>query len=93
MARKNIGLLYNSSLGQQNDFTTLRVLGRTGLGSARFARAGEGGAGGPGPDRFGSGLGGQGPWAGPAWFLKNHDSDGDVNVMLLRNMTVIRMLI
>ena len=25
--------------------------------------------------------------------LKNHDSDGDVNIILLRNMTVIRMLI
>ena len=27
-----------------------------------------GGAKGPGPDRLGFGLGGQGSWAGPAWF-------------------------
>ena len=75
-------------------------------GPARFWL---GGAKGPGPDRLGfrpfrpglgggegGGEGGQGSWAGPAWFfytLKNHDSDGDVNIILLRNMTVIRMLI
>ena len=44
----------------------------------------------------GEGGGGQGSWAGPAWFfytLKNHDSDGDVNIILLRNMTMIMMLI
>ena len=66
-----------------------RVPGWTGLGSARFARAwgvgkgvGEGGARGPGPGQL-------------RFFntLKTHDSDGDVNIILLRNMTVIRMLI
>ena len=36
-----------------------RVLGRTGLVSAWGAK-------GPGPDRLGFGLGGQGSWAGPA---------------------------
>ena len=39
-----------------------RVLGRTGLVLAWGAK-------GPGPDRLGFGLGGQGSWAGPAWFL------------------------
>ena len=43
---------------------------------------GGGGAGGPGPDRFGSGVGGQGSWAGPAWFL-----------ILRRTMTVMGMSI
>jgi hypothetical protein len=38
-----------------------RVLGRTGLAF------GLGGAKGPGPERLGFGLGGQGSWAGPAW--------------------------
>ena len=73
------------------------VLGRAGLAW---------GAKGPGPGRLG--LGGQGSWAGPAWLggprvlgrtglvlntLKNHDSDGDVNIIRRRTMTVIRMLI
>ena len=52
-----------------------RVPGRTSLGLAWGAK-------GPGPDRLGFGLGGQGSWAGLAWFL-----------ILRGTMTVMGMLI
>ena len=36
---------------------------------------------------------GQGSWAGPAYTINKLDSDKDVNIILLRDLTVIRMLI
>ena len=88
---------------------TLLVLPGLGGWGGGGVGVGGGGAKGPGPDRLGfrpfrpglgggegGGGGGQGSWAGPAWFLlyfKKHESDGDVNIILLRNMTVIRMLL
>ena len=61
---------------------------------------------GPGPDPFGLAwgarvlgrtllvwLGGPGSWAGPAYTINKFDSDEDVNLIRLRDLTVIRMLI
>ena len=61
---------------------------------------------GPGPDPFGLAwgarvlgrtllvwLGGPGSWAGQAYTINRFDSDEDVNLIRLRDLTVIRMLI
>ena len=87
---------------QHKRVTCIHIAARVLAGPFWFGLGGLG----PGPDPFGLAwgarvlgrtllvwLGGPGSWAGPAYTINKLDSDKDVHIIRLINLTVIRMLI